>query len=222
LSAHGIKSIHSLPGVGENLHSHPLIFISTEVSAGLTDKHAFESDPSAIAEARTLWIADKSGPLGHHNGTVWGGFLKLAALEQSHEFKALDPSLREYLCSPAVPAFELTGNQFRTPLGSTLPAESSYLSYAGILVSAQSVGNMTLASSNAKDAPIVDPKYLDHPYDRRAMLEIVKEMMRFQQHSGLSRYFKQYLVGPNSAGEEEIQVRSLFAMESYIKLRLTL
>ena len=211
LSPHGIRSIHGLAGVGENVHSHPLILISTEISAGLTDKHTFESDPSAMSEARSRWMVDKSGPLAHHNGTVWGGYLKLGALEQSEEFQALEPSIQEYLSNPAVPAFELTGNHFQTPLGSSPSAEKSYLSYGGILVSAQSVGNMTLASSNPEDKPIVDPKYLDHPYDRRAMLEIIKEMMNFQQHSALGKYFKKYLVGPSSTDEEAIQVRSLLA-----------
>jgi hypothetical protein len=54
---------------------------------------------------------------------------------------------------------------------------------------------------------LIDPKYLDHPFDRKVMLELVREMVKFQQESAVSEYFKRYIVGPKSTSNEDILVR---------------
>lgn len=41
----------------------------------------------------------------------------------------------------------------------------------------QSRGTVTLASSNPLDAPIIDPKFLSHPFDQRTMIEGTKKLV---------------------------------------------
>lgn len=45
----------------------------------------------------------------------------------------------------------------------------------------QSSGTVTLRSSRPLDAPIIDPRFLTHPFDRRALIEGLREVMRIQR-----------------------------------------
>jgi choline dehydrogenase-like flavoprotein len=71
----------------------------------------------------------------------------------------------------------------------------------------QSRGSVTLRSADPKDAPLVDPKYLDHPFDRKVMLELIRETLKFQQESAVSKYLKRYIIGPKSTSDDDILVR---------------
>ncbi len=208
LEAHGIKVVHELPGVGKNLQDHAIAFLNTQVNRALGEKHAFECDVEEMARARELWLKDSSGPLSHHNGTLLAAFLKLPALGQSEEFKALDSRTQEYLSKPSVPMFEIAAGTPMIPPTYKLAADKSYLSWVAIILNAQSRGEVTLRSADPNDAPLINPRYLDHPYDRKAMLESIRETMRFQQHSGLGKYFQGYIYGPKSMSDEDIMVRS--------------
>lgn len=41
----------------------------------------------------------------------------------------------------------------------------------------QSRGTVKLRSANADDAPHIDPQFLTHPFDRRTMIEGVRQLM---------------------------------------------
>jgi choline dehydrogenase-like flavoprotein len=85
--------------------------------------------------------------------------------------------------------------------------ESSYTTPLAILVNPQSRGSITLRSADPKDVLLIDPKYLDHSFDRKEMLEFVRETVKFQQESAVSKYFKRYMIGPKSISDEDILVR---------------
>lgn len=206
LKKHGIDVVHELPGVGLNLQDHPIVYLNVEVDSILSEKHAFETNSDEMQRARDQWAKDKTGPLSHHNGTVWGAFLKLPALEASQEYKALDSEIREYMEKPSVPAFEMALSAPMLPPGTPLPSGSSYLNSVTFLMNPQSRGQVTLASANAKDAPLIDVAYMTHPFDKRAMLEAIREAMNFFQKSTLGKYFKGYLLGPRSTSDEDIEV----------------
>lgn len=206
LEAHGIKVVHELPGVGKNLQDHVLAPMSIQVDDALSDRHTFENDPEGLIRAREVWLKDGSGPLSHHHGSILVGFLKLPVLQESEEFKALDEETREYLSRPSVPLFEMVaGLPMLPPVFSTV-ADKPYLSWVAILLNAQSRGEVTLRSANPNDAPVINPKYLEHPYDRKALLESIRETMKFQQHSALGKYLKEYVQGPKSTSDEDILV----------------
>lgn len=206
LEAHGIEVVHELPGVGKNLQDHVLAPMTVQVEGALSDRHAFENDPEGVIRAREVWLKDGSGPLSHYHGSLLVGFLKLPVLQESEEFKALDAETREYLSRPTVPLFEMVVG---TP--SILPAAvgKPYLSWIALLLNAQSRGEVTLRSADPIDAPLINPKYLEHPYDRKALLESIRETMRFQQHSALGEYFQGYIHGPKSTTDNDILVRPI-------------
>ncbi len=217
LEAHGIKVVHELPGVGKNLQDHILAPMIAQVDGALSDTHTFENDPEGIIRAREVWLKDGSGPLSHHHGSLLVGFLKLPALLESEEFKALDAETREYLSRPSVPLFEMVaGGPMLPPVVSTA-VDKAYLSWIAILLNAQSRGEVTLRSVDPNDAPVINPKHLEHPYDRKALLESIRETMRFQQQSALGKYLKEYVQGPKSTSDEDILVRPIILF-SLLKL----
>lgn len=209
LEAHGIKIVHDLPGVGKNLQDHALVQMTVQVDGALSDRHTFENDPEGMIRAREVWLKDGSGPLSHHHGSLLVGFLKLPALQESEDFKALDAETREYLCRPTVPLFEMVAGTPPLPVIFPSAADKPYLSWIAILLNAQSRGEVTLRSADPNDAPLINPRYLEHPYDRKALLESIRETMRFQQHSALGKYFQGYVHGPKSMSDEDILVRPI-------------
>lgn len=42
----------------------------------------------------------------------------------------------------------------------------------------QSRGTITLQSSDPLEKPLIDPKFLEHPYDRRVIIDGVRQTMR--------------------------------------------
>ena len=47
-----------------------------------------------------------------------------------------------------------------------------------LIMNPQSRGTVTLESADPLAAPLIDPKFLTHPYDQRVMIEGVREIMR--------------------------------------------
>lgn len=217
LEAHGIKVVHELPGVGKNLQDHALVPMTVQVDGALSDKYTLENDPEGMIRAREVWLKDGSGPLSHHHGSILVGFLKLPVLQESEEFKALDEETREYLSRPTVPLFEMVAGTPMLPPIFPSAADKPHLSWIAILLNAQSRGEVTLRSADPDDAPLINPGYLEHPYDRKALLESIRETMRFQQHSALGKYLQGYVQGPKSTSDEDILVRP-FALSFVIQL----
>lgn len=54
----------------------------------------------------------------------------------------------------------------------------SFVGAACILQNPQSYGTVTLASSNPVDHPIIDPRFLSHPFDREVMIDGIRQALR--------------------------------------------
>ena len=206
LTSHAIGLVQDLAGVGKNLRDHPCVFLTTEVDPALSEIHAFESDTEGVLRARQEWLAASTGPLTHHNGTIFGAFLKLPNIEASAEFKALDSKTQAYLSKPTLPHYEIANGSILLPPGYPVPKDSSYMTPLAILMNPQSRGEVTLRSADPKDAPLINLKLLDHPYDRKAMVDLIRETVNFQKESAVGKYFKRYILGPKSVSDENILV----------------
>ncbi|KAF2817124.1 alcohol oxidase [Mytilinidion resinicola] len=205
LKAHGIEVVHDLSGVGKNLRDHILAFICAEVDTDLTERYAFESNADSVRDAQQLWNESRSGPMAHHNGTLAGGFFKDPHLEEYPEFQALPKDIQQYLSKPTVPASEITGCAALFPPGSQLSPNSGYLSIVTFLMNPQSEGEVTLRSANPQDTPVIDFKYMEHPYDRKVMTEAVRNTVDFFQDSDLKKHIKRFVFAPESRSHEDVQ-----------------
>ncbi|GAB5097508.1 GMC family oxidoreductase [Caballeronia sp. HLA56] len=165
----GVKPLHVLNGVGENLQDHFDIDIVYELNGPYSlDKYAkkhlmllagleykmFNKGPvtSNIAEGGAFWYSDSSVPtpdLQFH-------FLPGAGVEAG------------------VPPV-LSGS------GCTL---NSYF------LRPKSRGSVTLNSADAADAPIIDPAYIRDPYDLKVAVEGIRQSREIMSQHALSKYIK--------------------------------
>lgn len=68
----------------------------------------------------------------------------------------------------------------------------------------QSTGSISIRSSNPQDPPVIDPNLLGHPFDRRVMIEGVKEAMRLLTDSPLASQIQEILRGPQSTADHDV------------------
>jgi choline dehydrogenase-like flavoprotein len=165
----GVKPLHALDGVGQNLQDHFDIDIVYELNGPYSlDKYAkkhmmllagleyklFNKGPvtSNIAEGGAFWYSDQSVPtpdLQFH-------FLPGAGVEAG---------------VPPVPS------------GSGCTLNSYFLR-------PRSRGSVTLHSTDPADAPIVDPAYIRDPYDLKVAVEGIRQSREIMSQSALSKYLK--------------------------------
>ncbi len=144
----GIECRHDLPGVGENLHDHPIVGPITECTQKVT-----------LDSAETVWNLAQYMIL--NRGPLTSNVAEACAFVKS------DPSLdRPDLQFHFAPCFfyrhGLTGEK-----------KVAY-SFGPCLVQSESRGTLRLRSKDPLDKPLVDPNYLSAERDVRALLVGVK------------------------------------------------
>lgn len=70
----------------------------------------------------------------------------------------------------------------------------------------QSKGTVSLCSTNPADPPLLDPQFLEHPFDRRTAIESVREGIRFLKTSETKEDETDLLTGPQGDTDEDILV----------------
>lgn len=71
----------------------------------------------------------------------------------------------------------------------------------------QSTGEVTLNSANPTESPKVDPKLLSHPFDRRVMIEGMRQMLDYLEAPVLKKSTIKMIGCPKSRSDEDIWVR---------------
>lgn len=69
-------------------------------------------------------------------------------------------------------------------------------------------GSVTLKSADPKDPPVIDPKFLAEPFDRRVAIEAVREGLRFLDLPQIAKDQVRLAAGPEDRSDEAILVRS--------------
>ncbi len=70
----------------------------------------------------------------------------------------------------------------------------------------QSRGTVTLKSSNPLDAPMIDPAFLTHPFDRRTLIEAIREAMVMWEAPVLKQRTVRAPAWPKSRSDQDIWV----------------
>ncbi|KAK2809739.1 hypothetical protein FQN50_003584 [Emmonsiellopsis sp. PD_5] len=206
LAPHGIDVVHELPGVGKNMMDHIHAFLAATYTSGVgtPDRHTFASNPTAVQAAREQWKKDGTGPLAVHNSCILGGYLKLPSMYSTEEYQNLDPVWKRYITLDSVPNYEIILGGPTLPPTYVPPEGTSHISPPVVGLNLQSRGELTLKSADPNDNPSINPKYLSHPYDRRLMIEVVRECMDFLESKALGATFTGYQIAPKSRSEEDI------------------
>jgi choline dehydrogenase len=149
LHAHDIDVLHDLPGVGKNLQDHLDICTLVRCRQPITYDH--------ISEFRSglRYLYDRRGPASSNIAEA-GGFIvsRLATDDRPDIQMHFVPALLDDHGRNILPGHGMTIH------ACTLRPESR--------------GELTLSSANPFAAPLLQPNYLAHEYDRQMMLECAR------------------------------------------------
>ncbi|KAJ7871788.1 aryl-alcohol-oxidase from pleurotus Eryingii [Mycena leptocephala] len=168
LTSLGIKPVHNLPSVGQNLSDHSLVFFSFPVNSNDTYETA-ERNTTLAAEQFTQWNTSRTGPLVD-NPTSHLGWLRIPDNSSIFE-KFPDPA-----AGPNTSHYELIiSNGMLVPP----PPTGNFLSVTPAVVSPASRGSVTLNSSDPLADPLINPNILGSKVDVFIMREAVKSAIHF-------------------------------------------
>ncbi|KAL5360582.1 hypothetical protein BJX96DRAFT_72757 [Aspergillus floccosus] len=199
-----IPVVKDLPAIGQGLRDHffaPLCFLR---NPSTNDRNSFFGNQAAMDSALEQWKKDGTGPWAKHSCQIAAGWFKSDRLMASPEFQALPASTQEFLQRTTIPHYEFMTH---FPLHLIMPEVTKDYSYVCLLVflmNEQSSGEVRLQSFNPDDPLLFDPKFLSHPFDRRACIETFREALQVAKHEAFTKDTVSTLIAPASESDEDI------------------
>ncbi|MFF2551239.1 GMC family oxidoreductase [Nocardia sp. NPDC058058] len=162
LREHGIDPVVDLPGVGENLHDHPVtpLIWRTEGTSDLTDF----SNPARLAQ----WKLAGRGPLSSNVGEGGAFFASRDGLDA--------PDIQVIVAPTG-----FYDNGFREPAGQMFTAGVT-------LVNVGSRGRVRLRSADPAWKPEMDPAYFEDPADLAASVAGARRVFEIARERPLARF----------------------------------
>ncbi len=154
LKKHGIEIKQELEGVGKNLQDH-LFYAVSSLSKTETNNHYIPLHRQVLALGN--YLLSKSGPLSI-------GPLEAVAFLKSTT-RETRPDI-QFQFTPTQPGNDYKANIFNLK---TFPTANGY-TILPTQIRPESRGSLTLASSDPKAVPVIDPNYLSAEKDREIMV----------------------------------------------------
>jgi len=183
LKSVGIKPVHDLPGVGQNLQDHLDLFVIAECSGDFTYDNYAKLHRSAWAGLQYLLF--RKGPVA-------------SSLFETGGFWYADPTAAQ----PDI--------QFHLGLGSGIEAGVEKLRNPGVTLNSaflrpRSRGSVRLSSGDPTAAPLIDPNYWAEPYDREISIKGLRLAREIMRQKALRPFVeREVLPGPSLQTDEEL------------------
>ncbi|KXN91125.1 Choline dehydrogenase, mitochondrial [Leucoagaricus sp. SymC.cos] len=193
----GIKAVHHLPSVGQNLSDHGIV--SNQWLVNATDSETLDlmnRNATLASEVLELWEKKRAGPLvdGIFNTVAFVRVPPNADIFQ--KFPHHDPSP-----GPNTAHIELLpmNGILRPPF----PATGHYMTIGVALLQPTARGSVTLRSNNPFDPPLINPNFIGNDFDVALLREGVKLS---QKLATLSPVFDGYVISSltNTTTDDEI------------------
>jgi choline dehydrogenase-like flavoprotein len=182
LTGLGIKVVHDQPQIGENLQDHLDLYCITELSGPYSyDRYA---KPHWASIAGLQYLYNRKGPVA-------------SSLFETGGFWYADPDAR----SPDI--------QLHLGLGTGIEHGVAAMPQGGITLNScylrpRSRGSVRLQSADPAKAPLIDPNYLQDPFDREMTIRGLKLTQQILAQSPLKKYIlAERLPGPDVRTDEE-------------------
>lgn len=205
LKKYNISVVQSVPAIGKGLRDHCFVPLVTTRKDDSNDRRAFYGDQKAMDAALEQWRSEGTGPWSRFACELGIGWFKLDALMASKEFQELPTNEQKYLLRETVPHYEILTH---FPVHWFIPNfPQDALSYSCLLVfffNAQTRGEVTLRSADPNEPLHFDPKFLAHPFDRRAAVEALRDAFRIARHEAYVKDNVHELSGPRSDSDEHL------------------
>ncbi|KAF7175630.1 hypothetical protein CNMCM7691_009195 [Aspergillus felis] len=176
LSEHNIDIVQDAPGVGQNMWDH--VFFGPTYQVALETYTKVQTDLGYLASQMAQYIFS-------HGGVLTSPVIDYLAFEKIPNFFRLNFSIQtikdlswfpddwpetEYISSAAY-----VGN-FSNPLVSQPSGGKQYATILGTLVAPTSRGNVTIASNDTSDLPIINPNWLSTEADQQVAIAAYKRI----------------------------------------------
>ncbi|XP_046385250.1 glucose dehydrogenase [FAD, quinone] [Ischnura elegans] len=168
----GVAPVHHLPGVGRNLHNHVAFFVNFFVN---------ESATTSLNWATAMeYLLFRDGLMSGTGVSATTAFLHSRL---SPDPKGDNPDL-QYFFGGYLANCARTGQVGEKEEG----AKRRAVQFIPCVVHPKSRGHLTLRSSNPKDSPAIQPRYLTHPEDVERLVDGVKIAIRLAKTGALQAY----------------------------------
>lgn len=201
LKQHGIPLISNLPGVGQNMWDNLIFGPSYRVN--VVTNSQISQNPAYAAQVQAQYTNNQSGPLTYPAG--------YAAYEKLPDRSALSAATNASLSAfPSdwpevgyIPIDAYLGYPSQ-PATSMLHDGFSYGSIVAVLIAPLSRGNVTIASADTADLPVISPNWLSHPADVQVALAAFKRARQIFQNMAAVTIGPEKLPGPSVRTDDDI------------------
>lgn len=204
LTKFNIPVIHDVPAIGKGLKDHPFASLVLMRSPETNDRNAFYGSKDAMSAALTQWNQDNTGPWTQYGCQLSCGWFKSDRITSSKEFKDLAAPTQAFMDRETIPHYEICAGFPVHHLAPALIQDYSYICLAAFLMNEQSTGEVRLQSSNPDDPLLFDPKFLVHPFDQRAVIEIYRHLLEAIRHPSFAKDTVSTVLAPESDSDEDI------------------
>lgn len=111
-----------------------------------------------------------------------------------------DPTVQEALRADTKPYYGMLSHN-HSP---NVKEPKHYISLAVAFDCGASAGTVEPKSGDFKEPPVIDPKFLSHPFDHRVAVESVRQTIELLQQPNIAKDEVRLAVGPQSTSEEDI------------------
>jgi len=201
LESHAISMVADVPGCGQNALDHSFVTLEYKVRSDLPDHNKLFINPDLLAQAEAQYAKDRTGPLAVFGTSGAVAFPKIKQLYSSTEFRDLDTLTQAYLLERTRPSAEIWLGPGPSSYADKAQPDESFVTHELLFQNNLSKGTVSLRSSNPRDLLIINPKFLDHPFDRRIAIETVKEAIRIAKASAYEGTIEKMVHGPGKQSE---------------------
>ncbi|CAJ2502198.1 Uu.00g095920.m01.CDS01 [Anthostomella pinea] len=155
-----------------------------------------------------LFAAREDASEALHNAPATGGaamgFFKDEGALSSSEFQTLTDKERGRLGLPTGPTWEIAHDGARVRPGLEHMGPTSQITL--FILNSQGLGDVKLRSANPSEPPLVQPGFLEHPWDKRIAVDSTRECLRVMEHPASSKRRDRSIahICPKSSSEEDI------------------
>jgi choline dehydrogenase-like flavoprotein len=191
LKAANITQYLELPGVGENFQDHPRISnsykLKPENGKESVDPLIYDNQGAYASEQMALRLAGKPSWMDVTSTAyafvnwkqIVGNDTALVDLAKANAGHAIDKAKLSYLADPTIPQVELVmENNYVGEKGYT---NGSHLTIIATLMHPMSRGSVHVDPRAPRGKPVIDPAYLTHAHDVRALAESAKFARRIAE-----------------------------------------
>lgn len=225
----GIKQLVDLPGVGENLQDHNILYSVFEVQGH------FETLETALDPVKRDELLDQYKKMQQGLYTMvlsaWAFVPSITAME-AEEFKKIQQKHIDAVNNATTPGLKkqlelqlkwfsdhnesqdeiILGAGVMPGLGVELKPGKRYMTFMNILLRGLSRGHVHIASSDPTAPPVIDPKYLSYSADLDMLVGMFKYARRLANTEPLkSAIITEIMPDPEAKTDEELveQVKKL-------------